>query len=49
MSTVADKGWPVDAWIKDTDVMEIYAAGPINSTVSPTEMIVTAHKYTGKK
>jgi hypothetical protein len=45
----ADKGWPVDAWIKDTDVMEIYAAGPINSTVSPTEMIVTAHKYTGKE
>jgi len=45
----ADKGWPVDSFIKDTDVMEIYAAGPIVSTVSPTEMLVQAHKYTGKE
>ena len=45
----SDKGWPAGSFIKDTDVMEIYAAGPIVSTVSPTEMIVQAHKYTGKE
>ena len=27
----SDKGWPAGSFIKDTDVMEIYVAGPIVS------------------
>jgi hypothetical protein len=47
----ADKGWSAGSFIKSTDVIKVYAAGKINSAVSPQTMLTdpNCHAYTGRE